>query len=232
MTNWSQTTTKSIQFNNNMNNFVKYYPLIGNKIVFNENEIKINPILDKSESNKCYILMNSSLNPMTKQINPILVPNLSDFQIKNINKNNEIDLENENQLINNKKELPALKNGIKIYLNYRRIRDPRAYTHLTIIRKRKMKKHQRRKWRNKMLAFIKKRLLRRNIRKEKQFRAELLAQIKEAEDFDPQKYVQNILQTIDNMPKPETFDQKIERIKDLIRKNRKQTNLISPKFED
>jgi hypothetical protein len=176
--------------------------------------------------------MNSSLNPMTKQINPILVPNLSNFQIKNINKNNEIDLENENQLINNKKELPALKNGIKIYLNYRRIRDPRAYTHLTIIRKRKMKKHQRRKWRNKMLAFIKKRLLRRNIRKEKQFRAELLAQIKEAEDFDPQKYVQNILQTIDNMPKPETFDQKIERIKDLIRKNRKQTNLISPKFED
>ncbi len=83
-----------------------------------------------------------------------------------------------------------------------------------------------------MLAFIKKRLLRRNIRKEKQFRAELLAQIKEAEDFDPQKYVKNILETIDNMPQPETFDQKIERIKDLIRKNRKETNLISPKFED
>jgi len=83
-----------------------------------------------------------------------------------------------------------------------------------------------------MLAFIKKRLLRRNIRKEKQFRAELLAQIKEAEDFDPEKYVKNILQTIDNMPQPETFDQKIERIKDLIRKNRKETNLISPKFED
>jgi len=154
MTNWSQTTTKSIQFNNNnINNFVKYYPMIGNKIVFNENEIKINPILDKLEPNKCYILMNSSLNPMTKQINPILVPNLSYFQIKNINKNNEIDLENENQLINNKKELPPLKNGIKIYANYRRIRDPRAYTHLTIIRKRKMKKHQRKKWRKKNVGF-------------------------------------------------------------------------------
>ncbi|OTF77858.1 hypothetical protein BLA29_015418, partial [Euroglyphus maynei] len=75
------------------------------------------------------------------------------------------------------------------------------------------------------------RILERNIAKEKQFRAEILAQIKEAEEFDPRAYVQNILHTIDNVPQAETQQQRYERYLDLIRKNRQQTNLITPKFE-
>lgn len=227
--------SNSIQFNNKYDNCLKYYPFVHNNKVFNiidinENQIKINPIIDKkSDINKTYVLMDLFLNPNAKQINPILVPNCSHFQIGN-NFNKEIDLEE--NVSNNKKDCPPLRNGIKIYANYRRIRDPRAYTHLTIIRRKKMKKHQRKKWRKKMLAYIKKKYLKRNIKKEKLFRAELLAQIKEAEDFDPEKYVKNILETIDNMPQPETPRQKIERIKDLIRKNRKETNLITPKFDD
>ena len=82
------------------------------------------------------------------------------------------------------------------------------------------------------MAKIKRRLLERNISKEKLFRAELLAQIREAENFNPQAYVENILRTIDNVPKAETPQQKLERYKDLIRKNRTQTHLVAPKFED
>ena len=129
-------------------------------------------------------------------------------------------------------EMPSKSDAVKMYLDYRIIRDPRSYTHLTVIRRHKMNKHKRLKWRKKMLAFIKKKFLKRNIKTEKVFRAELLAQIKEAEEFDAEKYVRNILETIDNTPKPETPQQKIERIRDLIRKNRRETNLIAPKFDD
>nr|XP_027196607.1 uncharacterized protein LOC113791080 [Dermatophagoides pteronyssinus] len=115
--------------------------------------------------------------------------------------------------------------------DYYKHKDPNRFTHLTWVRHRKMKKHQRIKWRKKNLAMIKRRILERNIAKEKQFRAEILAQIKEAEEFDPRAYVQNILYTIDNVPQAETPQQKYERYLDLIRKNRQQTNLVMPKFE-
>lgn len=116
--------------------------------------------------------------------------------------------------------------------DYKRIRDPNRYSHILWVRHVKMKKHQRIKWRKKNLARIKRIRLDKNIRKEKVFRAEMLAQIKEAEDFKPEEYVHNILHTIDNVPKTETTYEKIGRYLDLIRKNRTQTNLLKPKPEE
>lgn len=131
-------------------------------------------------------------------------------------------------------ELPntSESRNIEKLADYYKHKDPKRFSHLLWVRHRAMKKHQRIKWRKKNLAMIKRRLLERNIKKEKQFRAELLAQIREAENFDPKMYVENILKTIDNVPKRETPQEKLERYRDLIRKNRTQTNLISPKFED
>ncbi|CAG2166169.1 unnamed protein product [Oppiella nova] len=184
-------------------------------------------ILDQLDINKTYILMNTNTRPMI----PILVPNLSHFQITGKTDNRDIiEAERDVRVV---KEAPGVEgSSVAMRLDFRIIRDPRSYTHLTVIRRRKMSKHKRKKWRRKMLAFLKKKYLRRNIKKEKTFRAELLAQIKEAEEFDAEKYVQNILQTIDSMPQEDTREQKIEKIKDLIRKNRKETNLIPPKFLD
>lgn len=108
----------------------------------------------------------------------------------------------------------------------------KRFTHLLWVRHRKMKKHQRLKWRKKNLAMIKRRLLERNIAKEKHFRAELLAQVREAENFNAEEYVAKILRTIDNVPKAETPQEKYQRYRDLIRKNRTQTNLVMPKFDD
>lgn len=130
-------------------------------------------------------------------------------------------------------ELPTADGQAKEKLaDYYKHRDPKRFTHLLWVRHRKMKKHQRLKWRKKNLAMIKRRLLERNIAKEKNFRAELLAQVREAENFNAEEYVARILHTVDNVPKAETLQQKYERYQDLRRKNRTQTNLVFPKFED
>lgn len=130
-------------------------------------------------------------------------------------------------------EMPSkLKSNVVKKCDYYKHRYRNRFTHLLWVRHRKMKKHQRIKWRKKNLARIKRKNLEKNIRNEKIFRAELLAQIQEAENFDPQAYVKNILYTIDNVPKAETPQQKYERYMNLIRKNRTQTNLTMPKFED
>uniref|UniRef100_T1IJ51 Ribosomal protein mS38 C-terminal domain-containing protein n=1 Tax=Strigamia maritima TaxID=126957 RepID=T1IJ51_STRMM len=65
---------------------------------------------------------------------------------------------------------------------------------LLVIRKRKMKKHQLRKLRKRMLIQWAHRRLIREQRKEKVFQAELLAQIKEAEIFDPEKWVNDFIE--------------------------------------
>ncbi|XP_054160417.1 uncharacterized protein LOC128958563 [Oppia nitens] len=124
------------------------------------------------------------------------------------------------------KQAPAVQSNRTMRLDYVIIRDPRSYSHLTVIRRRKMSKHKRMKWRKKMVAMLKKKNLKKNIMKEKVFRAELLAQIKEAEDFDPELYVNNILDTIDRQPKDITKEEYFEHIRNLIRKNRKETNFI------
>lgn len=57
------------------------------------------------------------------------------------------------------------------------------------IRRLKMKKHKRKKLLKKMKFVFAKRKLRRRLRKEKVFQAELLAKIKEAEQFSAEHYV-------------------------------------------
>ena len=125
-------------------------------------------------------------------------------------------------------EKPSMLLKMKRKYNY----NPRGYTHMTIIRRKKMKKHKLQKWRKKFKVLLEKLRLRKNIKKEKAFRAELLAQIKEAEEFDPEAYVKNILNTIDNMPKKETEEEIVKKRRDLIRKNRSDTIYTTPKFDD
>ncbi|KAI1296931.1 hypothetical protein HDE_05226 [Halotydeus destructor] len=100
------------------------------------------------------------------------------------------------------------------------------------VRRDKMNKHRLRKFRKKYLALIKKVRLRREIKKEKLFRAELLAQIKEAEDFDAEKYVKNILSTIKNTPRRETIEESKERVYRLKLQYRSNVDLMPPIFED
>lgn len=191
--------------------------------IFADNKL---PILDFKKPISFYCsfqLINSNISPIVynnrydwNEINPVLYTNIQfPKEIKNIYLPTTI-----NNSINEKKA------------DYYKYRNPRRFTHLIWVRHRKMKKHQRIKWRKKYLSKIKRILLERNIAKEKQFRAELLAQIKEAEEFDPRVYVENILNTIDNVPKPKTRKEIVEGYKDLIRKNRSQTNVILPKFEN
>lgn len=100
------------------------------------------------------------------------------------------------------------------------------------IRSEKMNKHKLKKWRKKYAALIKKVRMRRDIKKEKLFRAELLAQIKEAETFNAEKYVKYVLDTIDRVPQRETLWERRERHIELMRKYKSNTKTIPPKFED
>jgi hypothetical protein len=104
------------------------------------------------------------------------------------------------------------------------------YKSIMRIRREKMNKHKLRKFRKRMLAFIKKQRLRREIKKEKVFRAELLAQIKEAEEFDAEKYVKNVLDTIRDCPRPETREEIRDRIYTLKLRHRRNVEQLPPKF--
>jgi hypothetical protein len=76
---------------------------------------------------------------------------------------------------------------------------------LIVIRRRKMKKHKLKKLRKKMKFEWAKVRQRRELRKEKAFQAELIAQIKEAEKFDAEKYVAERLQEAHKVPLPRTW---------------------------
>ncbi|XP_076320402.1 uncharacterized protein LOC143230539 [Tachypleus tridentatus] len=99
------------------------------------------------------------------------------------------------------------------------------------IRKRKMKKHKLKKLRKRMRFVWARVRQKREKRKEKQFQAELLSQVREAESFNAKEYVHDILHRIQNKPKPETYEEKKERIRELIRKNRGEINYVKPKFD-
>lgn len=73
------------------------------------------------------------------------------------------------------------------------------------IRRLKMKKHKLRKLRKKMKFVFEKRKLRRRMRREKEFQASLLAQIREAEKFSAEQYVNDKLARLKEVPqkKPE-----------------------------
>ena len=76
---------------------------------------------------------------------------------------------------------------------------------LIVIRRRKMKKHKLKKLRKKMKFEWAKVRQRREMRKEKAFQAVLIAQIKEAEKFDAEKYVAERLQEAHKVPLPRTW---------------------------
>lgn len=71
------------------------------------------------------------------------------------------------------------------------------------IRKLKMKKHRRKKLLKKMKFVFAKRKLRRQMQREKEFQATLLAQIKDAEKFSAEKYVADKLARLKTAPTPQ-----------------------------
>ncbi|XP_011701859.1 PREDICTED: uncharacterized protein LOC105458333 [Wasmannia auropunctata] len=73
------------------------------------------------------------------------------------------------------------------------------------IRRKKMKKHQRRKLRKKMKFIWAKLRLKRKQKKEKLFQADLIAKIKEAEAFDAKAYVNERLTILNKERLPRTF---------------------------
>ncbi|CAL7933224.1 unnamed protein product [Xylocopa violacea] len=97
--------------------------------------------------------------------------------------------------------------------------------HMIRIRRQKMKKHKRKKFRKRMKFVWAKIRARRNILKEKTFQAALLAKIKTAHAFDAKKYVEERLAIIDKEKIPLTFRGEIlpqNMIKQLIEEKKEQ----------
>lgn len=92
-----------------------------------------------------------------------------------------------------------------------------------------MKKHKRTKWRRKFKTLLTKIRLKRNIAKEKAFRVELLTMIRQAENFDPREYAMKKIAEINQVQRPPSRDERLEELKELIRKHRYQTNYVKPK---
>lgn len=121
--------------------------------------------------------------------------------------------------------------GSKInYLDFRyRQKTNHLKLHLLIIRRVKMKKHRRTKFRKKFKCLLAKQRLKREISKEKAFRVELLTMIRRAELFDPKEYALQKIAEMHNKPRELTKEEKLEEIKELIRINRHQVTYIKPK---
>lgn len=116
------------------------------------------------------------------------------------------------------------------YLDFRyRFRPNKIKKNILLIRRRKMKKHQRRKWRKKFKTMLSKLRLKREISKEKAFRVELLTIIRAAERFDPKEFALKKISEMNNIVPEPTKEDKLEELKELIRKNRYQTHYIKPK---
>lgn len=121
--------------------------------------------------------------------------------------------------------------GSKVhYLDFRhRFATNHLRLHLLIIRRQKMKKHRRRKFRRKFKCLLAKQRLKREIAKEKAFRVELLSAIRAAENFDPKEYALRKIAEENNKAREPTREERLESLKELIRKNRYQTTYIKPK---
>ena len=109
---------------------------------------------------------------------------------------------------------------------------PRFNMHMIRIKRRKLKKHFLRKWRKKFLSVILNKAKVREIRKEKNFRAELLAQIRKAENFNAENYVDGMMRTIDRAPKDEEKSKSLANLFDLIRKHKFETTQVKPVIDD
>uniref|UniRef100_A0A336LR08 CSON010957 protein n=1 Tax=Culicoides sonorensis TaxID=179676 RepID=A0A336LR08_CULSO len=95
---------------------------------------------------------------------------------------------------------------------------------IMIIRRKKMKKHKRKKLWKRMRFEWAKRRQRREFRKEKAFQAELLAQIKEAEKFSAEEYVEEKINKATEVPLPRYWKGKrlpAFIIRDLIEKEKR-----------
>lgn len=103
--------------------------------------------------------------------------------------------------------------------------------HLLIIRRQKMKKHQKRKWRRKFKCILAKTRLKREIAKEKTFRVELLTMIRRAEEFEPRDYALRKIQESLGQKQIKTKEEKFEELKELIRVHRYQTTYVKPKHK-
>ena len=79
---------------------------------------------------------------------------------------------------------------------------------LVVIRRKKIKKHQLRKLRIKMKFEWAKIRQRRELRKEKNFQDEMLAQMEEAQNFDAAAYVNEKLAKAKQVPLPKTIKSK------------------------
>ncbi|XP_003737735.1 aurora kinase A-interacting protein [Galendromus occidentalis] len=100
------------------------------------------------------------------------------------------------------------------------------------IRRRKMKKHKLKKLRKRMRFVFAKLRFRREKAKEAQFKEELLCKIREAEEFDAEKYVKSVIQQIrDRHAHIETPEQRRERFLELKRKYRSNVEWIKPKLD-
>lgn len=102
---------------------------------------------------------------------------------------------------------------------------------MLIIRRKKMKKHKLRKLRKRMYFLWSKRRYRIEKSKEQAFRAELLAQIQEAREFDAEKFVKGVFEKLRNRPRPETAEEQREKLLELMRKHRSNVQYIKPKLD-
>ncbi|XP_055945345.1 uncharacterized protein LOC129976032 [Argiope bruennichi] len=102
---------------------------------------------------------------------------------------------------------------------------------MILIRRRKMRKHKLRKLRKRMKFVFAKIKLKRELRKEQEFRKELLSQVEAADKFDAKAYVDQVLHTLRYHPKPETEDEVRERLRLLKKKNKYQTTVVRPRFD-
>lgn len=118
------------------------------------------------------------------------------------------------------------------YLDFRhKFRTNHLKLHLINIRRQKMKKHKKIKWRKKFKCLLAKQRLKREIAKEKIFRVELLTAIRDAENFDPREYAMKKLSEIYNKPREMSREESLEHLKQLIRENRYQVTYIKPKHK-
>lgn len=140
----------------------------------------------------------------------------------------------EHSLIPLSYSLPPSSKSSEMHAGLRILRVYRPYKpkNMLRVRREKMNKHKLKKFRKKYAALIKRVKMRREVKKEKLFRAELLTQIKEAEQFDAETYVMKMLETIDKKPQQETLWERQERFLRLKRIHRTNVDLFRPKFDD
>jgi len=131
--------------------------------------------------------------------------------------------------------LPSLNSSqgpMLCHLRIIKIHRPYKPKNMLRVRREKMNKHRLKKFRKKYMALLKKIKTKREVKKEKELRAELLSQIREAENFDAEIYVKNVLSTIDRKPAKETLHERRERYNRLREVHRSNTSLTRPNFDD